>query len=172
MQGWVWVFAVVEHWNAECLGFHVAKTGDRFAALVPVLAALRSLFGLLVKDMACGLLRMDHGCQYTSGYFLQQIRHYGLAASFAFVRQPATNGVVERFFRTLQEQAIHGRTFRDADEVRSAVADFIQRYNASGCVTPAAGAAVPLSPGGREATNATGPCPPLKQGSGNGTQLG
>ena len=131
-QGWVWVFAVVEHWNAECLGFHVAKTGDRFAALVLVLAALRSLFGLLAKDMARGLsLRMDHGCQYTSDYFLQQIRLYGLAASFAFLRQPATNGVVERFFRTLQEQVIYGRTFRDVDEVRSAVADFVERYNAS-----------------------------------------
>lgn len=131
-EGWVWVFAVVEHWNAECLGFHVAKRGDRFAALAPVLAALRLLFGLLVKDMARGLsLRLDHGCQYTSDYFVQQLHHYGLAASFAFVRQPQTNGVVERFFRTLQEQAIHGRTFRDAAEVHSAVADFVQRYNAS-----------------------------------------
>jgi transposase InsO family protein len=131
-QGWVWIFAVVEHWNAECLACHVAKLGDRFAALLPLLTALRLVFGSLVKDVARGLsLRLDHGCQYTSDYFVQQLHYYGLAASFAFVRQPQTNGVVERFFRTLREQAIHGRTFRNAEELRSAVADFVQKYNAS-----------------------------------------
>lgn len=76
-------------------------------------------------------LRLDHGWQYTSDHFLQQIRYYGLAASFAFGRQPQTNGVVERFFRTLQEQAIHGRVFRNGAELRSAVADFVQKRNAS-----------------------------------------
>ena len=44
--------------------------------------------------------------------------------------QPETNGVAERFNRTLKEQAIYGRTFRNAEEVRAAVARFIERYNA------------------------------------------
>src|SRR5271154_985329 len=35
-DGWVWVFTVEEHWNAECLGWHVCKVGNRFAALEPV----------------------------------------------------------------------------------------------------------------------------------------
>jgi putative transposase len=34
-DGWVWVFAVVDHDTAEAWA-HVAKTGDRFAALQPV----------------------------------------------------------------------------------------------------------------------------------------
>ena len=32
-DGWVWTFAAVDHWNAECVGWHVCKVGDRFAAL-------------------------------------------------------------------------------------------------------------------------------------------
>ena len=40
-DGWVWVFSVVEHWNGECMGWHVCKTGDRFAALEPVAQAVR-----------------------------------------------------------------------------------------------------------------------------------
>ena len=39
------------------------------------------------------------------------------------------NGVAERFIRTLKEQAIYGRVFRTVAEVRTAVADFVQRYN-------------------------------------------
>ena len=32
-DGWGWIFTAVEHWNAECAGWHVCKRGDRFAAL-------------------------------------------------------------------------------------------------------------------------------------------
>lgn len=32
-DGWVWLFTVVEHWNSECLGWHVTNKGDRHAAL-------------------------------------------------------------------------------------------------------------------------------------------
>src|SRR5512135_933398 len=38
-DGWVWIFTVAEHWNTECLGWHVCKVGDRFAALEPVMQA-------------------------------------------------------------------------------------------------------------------------------------
>ena len=41
-----------------------------------------------------------------------------------------TNGVIERLFRTLKEQAIHGRVFQTIDEVRDAIRDFAARYNA------------------------------------------
>ena len=32
-DGWVWTFAAIDHWNAECVGWHVCKVGNRFAAL-------------------------------------------------------------------------------------------------------------------------------------------
>lgn len=38
-DGWCWLFTV-EHWNAECVGWHIAKTGDRFAALQPLSMAI------------------------------------------------------------------------------------------------------------------------------------
>jgi len=40
-----------------------------------------------------------------------------------------SNGVVERFFRTLKEQAIYRRAFRNLEEVRQAVAEFVELYN-------------------------------------------
>ena len=61
--------------------------------------------------------------------FQNQIKAWGMAPSFAFVGQPQTNGVIERFFRTLKEQVVHGRIFQTLDEVRAAVRDFVDRYN-------------------------------------------
>ena len=60
---------------------------------------------------------------------LARIAHWGMALSHAFPHQPETNGVCERFFRTLNDQAIFGRIFRTAAEVRAAVSDFVARYN-------------------------------------------
>jgi len=129
-DGWVWVFALVEHWNTECLGFNVCKVGDRFQALQPVGMAIKEVFGTVGRDIARGIaLRMDHGTQYLSDHFQNQIRFWGLAPSFAFIDEPQTNGVAERFFRTMKEQAIHGRIFTDIEDVRQAVRTFVDSYN-------------------------------------------
>lgn len=130
-DGWVWTFSAVDHYHAECVGWHVAKVGDRFAALEPISQGLLRHFGGVQAQAARGLeLRMDHGTQYMADHFLKQVKFWGIAPSFAFVAQPQTNGVAERFNRTLKEQVINGRVFRNIDEVRRAVAEFVDRYNA------------------------------------------
>ena len=129
-DGWVWIFAAVEHWNAECVGWHACKVGSRFAALEPIAQGLQRIYGSVDADVARGLaLRMDHGSQYLSDHFLNQIRYWGVRPSFGFVEEPETNGVVERWNRTLKEQAIHGRIFQNLEAVRTAVAAFVERYN-------------------------------------------
>ena len=69
--------------NAECVGWHVCKVGNRFAALEPVAQGntpatlrLRSR-----REVARGLaLRMDHDAgQYQSDHFLNQLRYWGRA---------------------------------------------------------------------------------------------
>jgi len=129
-DGWVWIFSAIEHWNGECVGIHVAKKGDRFAALEPLAQGLTRLYGAVTAEVARGLsLRMDHGTQSLADDFQNQLKHWGITPSFAFVEQPQTNGVAERFNRTLKEQVIHGRTYRNVDELRAAVTHFVHNYN-------------------------------------------
>jgi transposase InsO family protein len=129
-EGWVWVFSAVDHFDACCVGIHAVKTGNRFAALQPIAQGLQAEFGATGAEAGRGLsLRMDHGTQYTADDFLNQVKFWGIAPSFAFVAEPQTNGVAERFNRTLKEQVIHGRVFRNVEEVRAAVTAFKDRYN-------------------------------------------
>jgi transposase InsO family protein len=73
-EGWCWLFTAVEHWNAECVGWNVTKLCDRFAALQPLSMAITSRYGAVGADAARGLvLRMDHGTQYLSENFQNQI---------------------------------------------------------------------------------------------------
>jgi transposase InsO family protein len=129
-DGWVWVFWSIEHWNAECMGWNVSKKGDRFAALEAIAMGVEKVCGKTGADVLRGLrLRMDHGSQYRSEDFLNQIRYWGIKPSMAFVKEPETNGVVERFNRTFKEQVVYGRSYRTAEELREAVRVFVETYN-------------------------------------------
>ena len=72
---------------------------------------------------------MDHGTQYTAENFLNQVKFWGIALSFPLIPGPQTQGVAERFNRTLKKQVFHGRVFKNLLEVRVAVAEFKERYN-------------------------------------------
>ncbi len=68
-DGWVWSFAAVDPWNAECVGWHVCKVG---AVSRPSSRSRKGSGDATVKaDAACGLvLWMDHGSQHLSAHFL------------------------------------------------------------------------------------------------------
>jgi transposase InsO family protein len=130
-DGYVWIFSAVDHFNSECVGWYVCKEGTRFNALQPLAMGLTTHFGSVAAGVARGLtVRVDHGSQYVSEHFKNQLQHWGIGLSYAFVSEPETNGIAERFFRTLKEQAIYGRVFRNLEEVREAVATFVRQYNA------------------------------------------
>ena len=130
-DGKVWLFGVVEHWNAELLGWHVAKHGTRYEAIQALGMAVRQQFGHLGAGAARGLaLRHDHGSAFMADHFQNQIRFWGMSPSYAFIGEPETNGVIERLFCTLKEQIVHGRIYQTIDEVRDAVRAFAAGYNA------------------------------------------
>jgi len=130
-DGWVWFFGIIEHWNAECLGWHLTKKGDRFAAIEALTQGVEKTFGGVYQGAARGLkLRIDHGSQFLSNGFMNQARYWGIGISKGFVREPETNGVVERFHRTLKEQVVHGRHYHSIQDLHTSVSKFIEDYNA------------------------------------------
>ena len=129
-EGWVWLFAAVEHWNAECVGIHASKSGDRFEAMEPVKQGLKKHYGALTAKIAAGLaLRCDHGSQYTSDHFQKELKYFGIRQSLAYVGEPQTNGVIERFWKTLKKQVLEGRIYQTLADLRMALRDFVDLYN-------------------------------------------
>jgi transposase InsO family protein len=131
VDGWVWVFACIDHYTAEAWA-HVAKIGDRFAALQPVYDAVIDRFGGLDADVARGIaLRHDWGPQYRSAHFLGSISWLGITDDAAFLGEPETNGCAERWIRTLKEQCLWAELHDSVDQLRQAVAGFVDCYNTS-----------------------------------------
>jgi len=118
-EGVCWIFSAVDHYSCEVVGSHVCKKGNRCAALQPTSQGLAKHFGGIEAEVGRGLsLRMDNGSQYVSEHFRNQVRFWGVEASYAFIEQPQTNGVAERVFRTLKEKIVYGRSRTAASTAR------------------------------------------------------
>ena len=129
-DGWVNFFGLIEHWNAECMGWVVVKKADRFAAIEALRKGVQKGYGNLDPGVARGLqIRPDHGSQFTSEAYRSQSKYWGISLSYSLVKEPETNGVVERFHRTFKEQIVHGHMYRNIDEFHNAVKRFVEAYN-------------------------------------------
>jgi putative transposase len=131
-EGQVAVFVAVDHCSAECVGLHAARQANRFEALEPLRQGVRRHFGGFAKDIAAGLaVRHDHGSQYMADAFQRELRFLGIESSPAFVRAPEGNGCAERFIRTLKENLLWVRTFDTVEDLRWALLEFRETYNAT-----------------------------------------
>lgn len=124
------VFVAVEHANSEVVGIHASRSANRFEALEPVRQGVHRCFGAVTPGVARGLkLRHDHGSNYMSGDFQDEIKCLGIEPSPSFVREPQGNGVAERFIRTLKENLLWVHTFDTIEELRAALIEFARHYN-------------------------------------------
>jgi transposase InsO family protein len=129
-EGRAYVFVAVEHANSEIVGIHASRSANRFEALEPVRQGVNRCFGAIAPGVARGLkLRHDHGSNYMSRDFQDEIKCLGIEASPSFVREPEGNGVAERFIRTLKENLLWVRTFNTIEDLRFALVAFARLYN-------------------------------------------
>ena len=129
-EGWCWFFGAIDHCVEDVLGWHVAKVGDRWAALEPIRQGVQRVHGRYAPRIALGLgLRMDWGPQYTAHQFLGELRWRGIRPSPSFVGEPECNGIMERWIRTLKEECLYLHDFATLDEARAVIGEFIERYN-------------------------------------------
>ena len=101
------------HRPLECRVCGMARAVDRFAALEPVAQGLRRRSGSVEADAARGLsLRMDHGSQYLSDHFLNQVRYWGIPAPASACSKSRRPTASERWNRTLKERSSTAGSFK------------------------------------------------------------
>jgi transposase InsO family protein len=84
----------------------------------------------------------DNGPQFVAKEFKEFIRLWQTSHVFTSPHYPQSNGKLERWHRTLKEQAIRPKTPLSLEQAREVVAEFVDHYNnvrlhsAIGFVTP------------------------------------
>lgn len=129
-DGKIYIFDLIDHCTSEVLAAYVTTKGNRFSAISSLHEAVNRECGPVKKDVARGItLRLDHGTQFTSRRYVNESKHLGFNLSYSFVAQPECNGVIERWHKTLKEQLIWTKSWKNLEEVRAAVKDFVETYN-------------------------------------------
>ena len=129
-EGWCWFFGAIDHCSADIVGWHVAKRGDRWAALEPIRQGVQRTHGGYAPKIALGLgLRMDWGPQYTADQFRGELRWLGIRPSPSYVGEPECNGIIERWIRTLKEECLYLHDFATLEEARDVIGEFVETYN-------------------------------------------
>jgi len=89
------------------------------AALNMALAARRPAPGSLIHHS-------DRGVQYACNDYTDILEAYDLRASMSRIGCPYDNAKAESFMKTLKNDEVDGRSYRDIDEARAAIGTFLE----------------------------------------------
>ena len=106
--GW----ALEEHMRAELA----------LAALEMAIDARRPTRGSVIHHS-------DRGVQYACYEYTALLDRHDIQASMSRLGNRYDNAKAERFMRTLKEEEVDGRDYRDVADARAQVASFIETYN-------------------------------------------
>ena len=131
-EGQVGVFVVVDHYTAELLSVHATFRPTRFEAIYALGKAVKEVYGQYDQDVCKRTdlrLRHDHGSQFTSRRFQEELKFLGIIPSPGFVSEPETKARAERIIKTLKEQVLWIKRFSSIEELQTALHEFKHRYN-------------------------------------------
>jgi len=93
------------------------------AALRMALTGRRPLPGSLIHHS-------DRGVQYACGEYSALLAAHEIQASMSRIGSPYDNAKAESFMKTLKQEEVDGRAYRDADDARGSIGAFIEEiYN-------------------------------------------
>ena len=139
-EEFVYLAVVLDAHSRRVVGWALARHLGASVAL----EALR--MALAERQPAAGLIHhSDRGIQYACSDYLTLLAEHRAQPSMSRVGNPYDNAKAESFMKTLKQEQVHGRSWRDLEALRSDLATFLditynhQRLHSSlGYQTPAA----------------------------------
>lgn len=136
----VYLAAILDAFSRRVVGWALERT---LAARLP-LAALEQ--AIAQRQPAPGLVHhSDRGVQYASHDYVAVLLAHGMTPSMSRPGNPWDNATCESFMKTLKHEEIYCRHYRDLEDLRTHVEEFLDRYynhqrlhSALGYRTPAA----------------------------------
>ena len=122
-EEFAYLAVVLDAFSRRVIGWAMAdhlRASLAIEALNMALAERRPAWGSLIHHS-------DRGVQYACGDYTKR---HGIAASMSRVGNPYDNAKAERFMRTLKDEEVDGRLYRDLREAKRCIGTFIEEvYN-------------------------------------------
>lgn len=124
LSGFSCLATLIDMYSNRVVGWAVAdhmRTELVLGALSNALASRNPGIGELV-------IHHDRGSQYTSNEYRDRLFAAGIIPSVGHTGICYDNAAAESFNATIKKELIHQHVWRDADQVRTAIFDYIERY--------------------------------------------
>jgi putative transposase len=119
----VYLAVVLDGYSRKVVGWKL----DRTLASRLAVEALQQAIEL--RSPLPGLVHhSDRGIQYASADYVALLMQYGIVPSMSRPANPYDNASCESFIKTLKREEIYANEYRDLDDLRGHIEEFIERY--------------------------------------------
>jgi transposase InsO family protein len=125
-EEFVYLAVVIDAFSRRVIGWALA---DHLRAEL-ALAALR--MALATRTVRAGSLihHSDRGTQYACSEYIAELERHGIQPSMSRAGCPYDNAMAESFMKTLKQEQVDGRTYRDLDHAQREIFEFLDKvYN-------------------------------------------
>jgi transposase InsO family protein len=119
----VYLAAILDAFSRRVIGWALDRT---LAARLPLAALAQAI---AQRQPQPGLVHhSDRGVQYASHDYISLLQAHSLTPSMSRPANPYDNATCESFMKTLKHEEIYCRDYRDIDDLRQHVEEFLDRY--------------------------------------------
>jgi len=122
-EGFVYLAVILDAYSRRVIGWELGETLQAELAL----AALRR--ALAQRPAPAGLIHhSDRGVQYCSAAYVEMLHAAGIAISMSRAGNPYDNATAESFMRTLKYEEVYLNQYRDVEDARERIGEFLESY--------------------------------------------
>jgi transposase InsO family protein len=122
-EAFVYLAVILDAWSRRVVGWAL---GETLEAELAVAALRRALADRHVPD---GIIHhSDRGVQYCAEAYVKILQETGFAISMSRPGNPYDNALAESFMRTLKCEEVYLRRYRDVDDARERIGEFLEDY--------------------------------------------
>ena len=121
---WRYLAVVLDRHSRRVLGWHLGLRKDPSLTME---ALRRALAGREVKRRL--IFHSDRGVEYAAYAYRTRLAALGIIQSMRRRRRLNDNAFMESFFHSMKSEALDRRLFDDDDALRTAIGQYIRRYN-------------------------------------------
>jgi putative transposase len=119
----VYLAVILDKWSRRVVGWALDRT---LAARLAVTALQRAIAARQPKP---GLVHhSDRGIQYASAEYVAVLNEHQMTPSMSRPANPYDNATCESFMKTLKQEEIYCREYRDLEDLETHLEEFLDRY--------------------------------------------
>jgi putative transposase len=136
-EGTLYCCVVLDQFSRRVVGWAIDRRNEASLANAALMMAARS------RSTASTILHSDHGSQFTSWLFTQNLKHHHLLGSMGTIGDCYDNAPMESFWGSMQIELLNRKSWMTYVELATAMADYIinfynpyRRHSSLGYLTP------------------------------------